>query len=58
MYINYLPFKIPNVHSTSFLIDSAHRDHLCIFIETEFLKGHISVDQFKYPPSTRIHAPV
>ena len=40
--IEFLPFIIPKVHSTSLRIDSAHLDHICSLTEDDALKGHIS----------------
>ena len=51
--ILHLPFKVPKVHSTSFLIDSAHFDHLVPLIDDVLFHGHIVQLHGVYPPSTR-----
>ncbi len=45
--ILHLPFSIPKVHSTSFLIDSNHRDQRNSSIDNVSLKGGIVHDHFK-----------
>ena len=50
-------FRIPKVHSTSFLIDSSHSENRMYSHVTECFIFGTSVDRAKYPLSTMNHAP-
>ena len=56
--ILHLPFIIPNVHSTSFRIDSSHFDHLISSMLLETPNGGTVHDQSKYPLSVITYAPL
>jgi hypothetical protein len=55
--IRHLPLRIPNVHSTSFLINSSHDENRSSVQLLVVLIGGNVVGQAKYPLLTKSHAP-
>lgn len=56
--IRHLCLRMPNVHSTSFRIDSNHSENLISERLEDNLNRQTRIDHFKHPLSREIHTPL